>query len=191
MDAYKMRFKNLSLFWNLAQLINISQNIQLQHSTTNGVILTGNTNLALRNVSRLQAGNYTCTAFNVEGDGRSPPLHVQIVCKFLYNIHYFLEQYRILPNSQSWSLIFRIYIGYFLWNIGESFTFYFLCWVFFIFYMISFMCKLCVSNTIMNYKPLLYYNTGYESASYVPRHIFSTLVILFSVNATFYHSIAI
>ncbi|KAG7305687.1 hypothetical protein JYU34_009801 [Plutella xylostella] len=53
--------------------------IQLQHNPSNGVILTGNNNLALRNVSRLQAGKYTCTASNVEGDGKSPPLSLQIV----------------------------------------------------------------------------------------------------------------
>ncbi|XP_022829221.1 nephrin-like isoform X1 [Spodoptera litura] len=53
--------------------------VLLQHNPANGVILTGNTNLALRNVSRLQAGRYTCTASNVEGDGKSPYLHMQVV----------------------------------------------------------------------------------------------------------------
>ncbi|CAG9563537.1 unnamed protein product [Danaus chrysippus] len=53
--------------------------ILLQHSPANGVILTGNTNLALRNVSRHQAGNYTCTASNVEGDGKSLPVQMQVV----------------------------------------------------------------------------------------------------------------
>ncbi|XP_050679951.1 nephrin-like isoform X2 [Leptidea sinapis] len=53
--------------------------IVLQHNPVNGVILTGNTNLALRNISRHQAGLYTCTASNVEGDGKSPPLKMQIV----------------------------------------------------------------------------------------------------------------
>ncbi|XP_026326478.1 nephrin-like isoform X2 [Hyposmocoma kahamanoa] len=55
--------------------------ILLQHNPSGGVILTGNTNLALRNVSRHQAGKYTCTASNVEGDGKSPPLHMQVVYK--------------------------------------------------------------------------------------------------------------
>ncbi|CAH2236074.1 jg3648 [Pararge aegeria aegeria] len=53
--------------------------VLLQHNPSNGVILTGNTNLALRNVSRYQAGTYTCTASNVEGDGKSPPLRMQVV----------------------------------------------------------------------------------------------------------------
>ncbi|CAH0721444.1 unnamed protein product, partial [Brenthis ino] len=53
--------------------------VLLQNNPSNGVILTGNTNLALRNVSRHQAGTYTCTASNVEGDGKSPPLKMQIV----------------------------------------------------------------------------------------------------------------
>ncbi|KAM3968361.1 nephrin [Aphomia sociella] len=55
--------------------------ILLQHNPAGGVILTGNTNLALRNVSRHQAGKYSCTASNVEGDGKSPPLHMQVVYK--------------------------------------------------------------------------------------------------------------
>ncbi|KAJ0179571.1 hypothetical protein K1T71_005283 [Dendrolimus kikuchii] len=56
-------------------------NVLLTHNLANGVILTGNTNLALRNISRHQAGKYTCTASNVEGDGKSPPLHMQIMYK--------------------------------------------------------------------------------------------------------------
>ncbi|CAG9563456.1 unnamed protein product [Danaus chrysippus] len=53
--------------------------IPLHHNPAKGVILTGNTNLALRNVSRHQAGNYTCTASNVEGDGKSLPVPMQVV----------------------------------------------------------------------------------------------------------------
>ncbi|CAH2092441.1 unnamed protein product [Euphydryas editha] len=53
--------------------------VLLQNNPSNGVIVTANTNLALRNVSRHQAGLYTCTASNVEGDGKSPPLRMQIV----------------------------------------------------------------------------------------------------------------
>lgn len=48
--------------------------------------MTGYTNLALRNVSRLQAGQYTCTASNVEGDGKSKELHLQIVCELIFLI---------------------------------------------------------------------------------------------------------
>ncbi|KAL4707861.1 hypothetical protein ACJJTC_015385 [Scirpophaga incertulas] len=55
--------------------------VLLQHNVANGIILTGNTNLAMRNVTRLQAGKYTCIASNVEGDGKSPPILVQIVYK--------------------------------------------------------------------------------------------------------------
>ncbi|XP_075972130.1 MAM domain-containing glycosylphosphatidylinositol anchor protein 2-like isoform X2 [Anticarsia gemmatalis] len=53
--------------------------VLLQHNPSNGVIVTGNTNMALRNVSRHQAGKYTCTASNVEGDGKSQHLHMQVV----------------------------------------------------------------------------------------------------------------
>lgn len=56
-------------------------NILLQHNLDNGIIMTGNTNLALKNVTKYQAGRYTCTASNVEGDGKSPALNLQIVYK--------------------------------------------------------------------------------------------------------------
>ncbi|CAG9563418.1 unnamed protein product [Danaus chrysippus] len=53
--------------------------ILLQHNPAHGVILAGHTNLALRNLSRHQAGNYTCAASNVEGDGKSHPLRMQVI----------------------------------------------------------------------------------------------------------------
>ncbi|KAJ2950567.1 hypothetical protein O0L34_g8813 [Tuta absoluta] len=52
----------------------------MTHNQRAGVI-AGSAHLALQGVSREQAGKYVCTASNVEGDGRSNPINLQIVYK--------------------------------------------------------------------------------------------------------------
>lgn len=39
-------------------------------------------NLALQGITRHQAGNYTCIASNVEGDGESPWYPLKVMCKW-------------------------------------------------------------------------------------------------------------
>lgn len=56
----------------------------MSHSQRAGVITTS-THLALQGVSREQAGKYSCTASNVEGDGKSQSVNVQVICKY-YNV---------------------------------------------------------------------------------------------------------
>ncbi|XP_014358166.2 nephrin [Papilio machaon] len=52
----------------------------MTHNQRAGVI-AGSAHLALQGVSREQAGKYVCTASNVEGDGRSPPVNLLVIYK--------------------------------------------------------------------------------------------------------------
>ncbi|XP_050561396.1 synaptogenesis protein syg-2 isoform X1 [Spodoptera frugiperda] len=52
----------------------------MTHNQRAGVI-AGSANLALQGVNRSQAGNYACTASNVEGDGKSQPVKLQVIYK--------------------------------------------------------------------------------------------------------------
>nr|XP_045610328.1 nectin-3-like [Procambarus clarkii] len=49
----------------------------IQPSPEDGVVISGNS-LALRGVTRHQAGPYVCSASNVEGDSQSPPLNLSV-----------------------------------------------------------------------------------------------------------------
>ncbi|KAK7012937.1 hypothetical protein SK128_008518 [Halocaridina rubra] len=49
----------------------------VKHSPEEGVLLTKNS-LALRDVTRTQAGPYVCSAYNVEGDAHSHPLNLTV-----------------------------------------------------------------------------------------------------------------
>ncbi|CAB3228781.1 unnamed protein product [Arctia plantaginis] len=52
----------------------------MTHNQRAGVI-AGSAHLALQGVNRSQAGKYACTASNVEGDGKSPPVNLQVIYK--------------------------------------------------------------------------------------------------------------
>lgn len=53
----------------------------MQHNSKTGVIMSS-TALALQAVTRHQAGNYTCIASNVEGDGESNTVDLKVMCKY-------------------------------------------------------------------------------------------------------------
>lgn len=52
----------------------------MQHNSKAGVIMNSG-DLALQGVTRHQAGNYTCVASNVEGDGESNTVELRVMCK--------------------------------------------------------------------------------------------------------------
>lgn len=53
----------------------------IQNNAKNGVIVQ-QYGLALQDVNRSLAGNYTCVASNVEGDGYSNIVELKIMCKY-------------------------------------------------------------------------------------------------------------
>lgn len=51
------------------------------HNPKGGIIVSSG-DLALQGITRHQAGNYTCIASNVEGDGESNTVELRVMCKF-------------------------------------------------------------------------------------------------------------
>lgn len=52
----------------------------MQHNQKAGIIVSHKA-LALQGAKRHQAGNYTCVASNVEGDGDSNTVQLKVMCK--------------------------------------------------------------------------------------------------------------
>ncbi|CAH0400393.1 unnamed protein product [Chilo suppressalis] len=61
---------------------------EIHHNASAGIILSDQS-LVLQSVSRLEAGDYSCHAFNSEGSTSSNPVSLQIRCKF-YNVSVYL-----------------------------------------------------------------------------------------------------
>lgn len=74
------------------------QNEVIQHNSKAGVI-TSASHLALQNVMKNQAGNYTCLASNVEGDGQSNSVDLKVMCKYRNTFRTLSLQYKILLIS--------------------------------------------------------------------------------------------
>lgn len=58
------------------------QGVRVEDAPEAGVrVLSGGRNLVLQGVSRTYAGNYTCTAFNVEGNATSNAVPLAVKCE--------------------------------------------------------------------------------------------------------------
>ena len=61
----------------------ILQGLRVESNPSSGVrILAGGKNLVLQGIQRHHSGNYTCTAFNLEGEDTSNPVAITVMCKF-------------------------------------------------------------------------------------------------------------
>lgn len=66
--------------FNFATLF-LLQGVLIQQNTKNGVIISGST-LVLQKIKRQVAGNYSCAASSVEGDGKSNYVQLRVMCKY-------------------------------------------------------------------------------------------------------------
>ncbi|CAG9563471.1 unnamed protein product [Danaus chrysippus] len=62
-------------------VVNTPQMGQVMTQYQRAGVIAGSAHLALQSVSRDQAGHYVCVASNVEGDGRSLPVPLQVIYK--------------------------------------------------------------------------------------------------------------
>ncbi|CAG9563457.1 unnamed protein product [Danaus chrysippus] len=62
-------------------VMNTPQTGQVMTHNQRAGVIAGSAHLALQGVSRDQAGQYVCVASNVEGDGRSLPVSLQVIYK--------------------------------------------------------------------------------------------------------------
>ena len=69
------------------------QGLRVESNPSSGVrILAGGKNLVLQGIRRHHSGNYTCTAFNLEGEDTSNPVAITVMCKFFeggFYLNYF------------------------------------------------------------------------------------------------------
>ncbi len=65
----------------------LQQENPLVHNVQSGVIIS-NQSLVLQNVKRHASGIYTCVAHNIEGDGVSNPMTLNVRCTHSNLLHF-------------------------------------------------------------------------------------------------------
>lgn len=91
-------FFNYHLFFSRAN----KQNQIVQHHPKSGIIASSS-DLALQSVQIHQAGNYTCIASNVEGDGESNTAELKVMC-----MYFVLHKLYVIPLKAKKGVIGRI-----------------------------------------------------------------------------------
>ena len=86
--AYKVEWshnvrKKIHIKENEKYIFNVFlQGLRVESNPSSGVrILAGGKNLVLQGIRRHHSGNYTCTAFNLEGEDTSNPVAITVMCK--------------------------------------------------------------------------------------------------------------
>lgn len=77
MDIHRCRFVHFAYQY----FHPTKQGQTIQHNPKAGVIVSAG-DLAIQGVTRQQAGNYSCIASNVEGDGESNTVGLKVMCKY-------------------------------------------------------------------------------------------------------------
>jgi hypothetical protein len=70
----------LNFIYQQLLYLSMFQSQTVQPNQKAGVIMSSQ-DLALQGVRRQQAGNYTCIASNVEGDGESNTVELRVMCE--------------------------------------------------------------------------------------------------------------
>ena len=61
----------------------------MENDPESGVrVLAGGKNLVLQGIQRFHGGNFTCTAFNLEGEDTSNVVEINVMCKYLLHFNY-------------------------------------------------------------------------------------------------------
>ena len=76
-------------------------------------VLAEGKNLVLQGIRRQHAGNYTCTAYNLEGEDTSNVVNLRVMCKLFL---YFTTEF-VSPRST-----LELRPGYFLLQLTEGMT---------------------------------------------------------------------